>query len=305
MSLATSASTWASGSGHVRHQTISIIVENRTGVLARISALFARRGFNIISLAVAPSDDEAFSRITIVVDLEEISVEQLTKQLFKLVNVVKITEMTPGEAIERELVLLSCGVPRPAARAVAGRGRGPGTHLRGDRSGRGPRGATVMLAGQPADAGRFRGAAKALRDHRYPTNRPGGVAKAGAAPGPPSHQPPLEGRARRRSPGCHIRSLLMERWFVLRQPTSRLTERHIKWPIFTMRMTPTRPSSRPGKSRSSATVPRAMPMPSICGTPGSMSGSGLRAGSGSRAKAEAAGLRVTDSATGCFRGGRR
>ena len=122
MSLATSASTWASGSGHVRHQTISIIVENRTGVLARISALFARRGFNIISLAVAPSDDEAFSRVTIVVDLEETSVEQLTKQLFKLVNVVKITEMTPGEAIERELALLSvrCAPPggpgRPGAR---------------------------------------------------------------------------------------------------------------------------------------------------------------------------------------------
>ena len=92
------------------------------------------RGFNIISLAVAPTDDDAFSRVTIVVDLEETSVEQLTKQLFKLVNVVKITEMTPGEAIERELALLSRAL-RPARRPrpVARRGRGPGAHLRGDR----------------------------------------------------------------------------------------------------------------------------------------------------------------------------
>ena len=78
-----------------------MLVENRSGVLARVSGLFARRGFNIISLAVAPSDDERFSRITIVIDVEETSVEQITKQLFKLVNVVKITELHPDDAIER------------------------------------------------------------------------------------------------------------------------------------------------------------------------------------------------------------
>jgi acetolactate synthase-1/3 small subunit len=113
MSLSNTGSNWSSGRGHVQHQTISIFVENRAGVLARVSALFARRGFNIISLAVAPTDDEAFSRITIVVDLEETSVEQLTKQLFKLVNVVKITELAPGEAVERELALVSvrCAPP--------------------------------------------------------------------------------------------------------------------------------------------------------------------------------------------------
>ncbi len=120
MSVASPVTTWVSGSGRLHHQTISIIVENRAGVLARIAALFARRGFNIISLAVAPTDDDAFSRVTIVVDLEETSVEQLTKQLFKLVNVVKITELTPGEAIERELALLSVrcappGAPGPSA----------------------------------------------------------------------------------------------------------------------------------------------------------------------------------------------
>ena len=87
------------------HQTLSVLVENRSGVLARVSGLFARRGFNIISLAVAPSDDERFSRITIVIDVEETSVEQITKQLFKLVNVVKITELHPSDAVERELLL--------------------------------------------------------------------------------------------------------------------------------------------------------------------------------------------------------
>ncbi|MCU1485600.1 MAG: ilvN [Actinomycetia bacterium] len=88
-----------------RHHTLSVLVENKAGVLARVSSLFARRGFNIFSLAVAPTDDERFSRITIVVDVESNSVEQITKQLFKLIHVVKISELHPAEAVERELVL--------------------------------------------------------------------------------------------------------------------------------------------------------------------------------------------------------
>lgn len=92
------------------HQTLSVLVENKSGVLARVSSLFARRGFNIISLAVAPSDDVRFSRINLVVDVEETSVEQITKQLFKLVNVVKITELHPSEAVERELLMLTVAV---------------------------------------------------------------------------------------------------------------------------------------------------------------------------------------------------
>ncbi|MGI8491197.1 MAG: acetolactate synthase small subunit [Acidimicrobiales bacterium] len=94
-----------SGRGKAPHQTLSVLVENRSGVLARVSGLFARRGFNIISLAVAPTDDERFSRITIVVNVEEHSVEQITKQLFKLINVIKISELSPEEANERELLL--------------------------------------------------------------------------------------------------------------------------------------------------------------------------------------------------------
>ena len=87
------------------HHTLVVTVENKAGVLARVAGLFARRGYNISSLAVAPTDDERFSRITIVVDAESSPIEQITKQLFKLVNVVKISELAPSEAVERELLL--------------------------------------------------------------------------------------------------------------------------------------------------------------------------------------------------------
>jgi acetolactate synthase-1/3 small subunit len=87
------------------HHILSVLVENRPGVLARVASLFARRGYNIFSLAVAPSEDERFSRLTIVVDLESAPLEQITKQLFKLVNVVKIFELDPRESVERELML--------------------------------------------------------------------------------------------------------------------------------------------------------------------------------------------------------
>ncbi|MDQ1364031.1 MAG: acetolactate synthase small subunit, partial [Acidimicrobiaceae bacterium] len=89
------------------HHTLSVLVENKFGVLARVSGMFARRGYNIFSLAVAPTDDERFSRITIVIDAEQTSVEQMVKQLFKLINVVKITELGPAESVERELLLLT------------------------------------------------------------------------------------------------------------------------------------------------------------------------------------------------------
>jgi len=80
-------------------------------VLARVAGLFARRGFNIFSLAVAPTDDERFSRITIVVDVESATVEQITKQLFKLIHVVKISELHPAESVERELLLATVKAP--------------------------------------------------------------------------------------------------------------------------------------------------------------------------------------------------
>jgi len=89
------------------HHILSVLVENKAGVLARVSGLFARRGFNIYSLAVAPTDDERFSRITIVVDVESHPLEQVTKQLFKLINVVKISELDPLDAVEREMMLIT------------------------------------------------------------------------------------------------------------------------------------------------------------------------------------------------------
>ena len=93
-----------------RKHILSILVENKPGVLTRITGLFARRGFNIISLAVAPTDDDRFSRVNLVIDAEETSVEQITKQLFKLVNVVKITELHPADAVERELLMVTVAV---------------------------------------------------------------------------------------------------------------------------------------------------------------------------------------------------
>jgi acetolactate synthase-1/3 small subunit len=87
------------------HHILSVLVENKAGVLARVSSLFARRGYNIFSLAVAPTDDERFSRITIVVDVESNTLEQITKQLFKLINVVKISELHPDNSVVRELMM--------------------------------------------------------------------------------------------------------------------------------------------------------------------------------------------------------
>ncbi len=90
---------------HDNAVTLSVLVENKAGVLARVSGLFARRGYNIISLAVAPTEDEAFSRITIVYDARSATVEQVVKQLFKLINVIRIDELEEKQAIERELLL--------------------------------------------------------------------------------------------------------------------------------------------------------------------------------------------------------
>ena len=92
-------------SPEIGHHILSVLVENRPGVLARVASLFARRGYNIYSLAVAPTEDDRFSRFTIVVDLESAPLEQITKQLFKLIDVIKISELDPRGSVERELLL--------------------------------------------------------------------------------------------------------------------------------------------------------------------------------------------------------
>jgi acetolactate synthase I/III small subunit len=88
-----------------RH-TLSVLVENKPGVLARIAGLFSRRGFNIDSLAVGPTEYPEISRMTIVVNVEDSPLEQVTKQLNKLVNVLKIVELDPVSSVQRELVLI-------------------------------------------------------------------------------------------------------------------------------------------------------------------------------------------------------
>jgi acetolactate synthase I/III small subunit len=88
-----------------RH-TLSVLVENKPGVLARVAALFSRRGFNIDSLAVGPTEHADVSRMTIVVNVEDLPLEQVIKQLNKLVNVIKIVELEPTLSVQRELVML-------------------------------------------------------------------------------------------------------------------------------------------------------------------------------------------------------
>jgi len=131
--------------GAVRHHILTVTVENKSGVLARVAGLFSRRGFNIFSLAVAPTDDERFSRITIVVDVESAPLEQIIRQLDKLVNVVAISELSPEEATERELLLTT--VQAGAAE------RGQVIQLVGVFEGRivdvGRESITIMLAGAP------------------------------------------------------------------------------------------------------------------------------------------------------------
>ncbi len=88
-----------------RH-TLSVLVENKPGVLARVSALFSRRNFNIHSLAVGPTENPEVSRMTIVIAVEGRPLEQVTKQLNKLINVLKIVELAPDATVQRELLLI-------------------------------------------------------------------------------------------------------------------------------------------------------------------------------------------------------
>jgi acetolactate synthase-1/3 small subunit len=88
-----------------RH-TLAVLVENKPGVLARVSGLFSRRGFNIDSLAVGPTENSEVSRMTIVVNVDDIPLEQVTKQLNKLINVIKIVELDPDQSVQREIILI-------------------------------------------------------------------------------------------------------------------------------------------------------------------------------------------------------
>ncbi len=129
-----------------RHHILSVLVENKAGVLDRVAGLFSRRGFNIYSLAVAPTDeDERFSRITIVVDVESAPLDQVVQQLDKLINVVSISQLAPSEAIERELLLATVAVgptERSQVIQLVGVFGGEVVNVGRDQL-------TVMLAGRP------------------------------------------------------------------------------------------------------------------------------------------------------------
>jgi acetolactate synthase I/III small subunit len=90
----------------VSKHTLSVLVEDKPGVLARIAGLFSRRGFNIDSLAVGPTEHPEISRMTVVVDVEDLPLEQVTKQLNKLVEVIKVVELDPSASVQRELMLV-------------------------------------------------------------------------------------------------------------------------------------------------------------------------------------------------------
>lgn len=97
---------------------LSLLVEDKPGLLTRVAGLFARRGFNIESLAVGHSEIEGLSRITVVVDVEDLPLEQVTKQLNKLVNVLKIVELDPAQSVQREHLLIKVRVDNTTRSAV-------------------------------------------------------------------------------------------------------------------------------------------------------------------------------------------
>lgn len=143
----------SAGAAVDRHHILTVLVENKAGVLARVAGLFSRRGYNIFSLAVAPTEDDRFSRITIVVDVESAPLEQVINQLDKLVNVVAISELAAASAVQRELLLATVAAA-PAERSqviqLVGVFGGEVVDVGADRL-------TVMLAGPPDKLDGFEG----------------------------------------------------------------------------------------------------------------------------------------------------
>ncbi len=157
--------------------TISVLVEDRPGVLTRVAGLFAARGFNIDSLAVGPTEKPGMSRMTIVVTVDKKPLEQITKQLNKLINVIKILEHEPADTVERELMLVKVRAEGEARARVLEfcqvfrvrvvRRHAPDAHDRGDR-----------LAGQALRAAR---APRRLRDRGARPHGPDRARRAATA----------------------------------------------------------------------------------------------------------------------------
>lgn len=131
--------------------TLSVLVEDKPGALARISSLFARRGFNIESLAVGPTERPGVSRITLRVDCSQHSIEQVEKQIHKLVNVLRVSELVPGEAVERELLLIKVAAPPDRRGELLALGEVFGARV----ADLGPDAIVFELAGGPEELGSF------------------------------------------------------------------------------------------------------------------------------------------------------
>ena len=165
----------------VQHHILSVLVENKFGVLTRVSGMFARRGFNIVSLAVSPTEDERFSRMTIVVDAASAPLEQVTKQLNKLIPVIKIVELSAADAVERELMLVTVKATAEARSQI--------TELAAIFEAKiddvGYDAITIMVAGAPEQARRDERPAPAVRHRRAAAHGPHRAAQARPPPGPP------------------------------------------------------------------------------------------------------------------------
>ena len=176
--------------------TLSVLVENKPGVLARVAGLFSRRGFNIESLAVGPTEHEEISRITILVSVEGAALEQVTKQLNKLVNVLKIVELEEGQAVERELLLVKVGVDEESRPDVLRIVEKYDAKVGDD----GPDATTVEVSGDPATLDAM---LEALRAVRHPRDGPvrRGRTRPRAAVHDAAPSAPPDSPARRRNPG--------------------------------------------------------------------------------------------------------
>ena len=139
-------------SGEIHHHVLSVLVENKAGVLHRVAGLFSRRGFNIYSLAVAPTDpSHKFSRITIVVDAASAPLEQIVNQLDKLINVVEIDHVNERQVVERELFLATISVSAEEQTAAITLCSNVGAQVVDARAGE----MTVMLADHPDSINAF------------------------------------------------------------------------------------------------------------------------------------------------------
>ena len=232
-----------------QHHILSVLVENKFGVLSRVAGLFARRGFNIVSLAVSPTEDERFSRMTIVVDAESAPLEQITKQLNKLIPVIKIAELRADQAVERELMLVTVKATAEARSQI--------TELASIFQARiddvGHDAMTIQVAGTPEKLDAMTDLLTAVRHRRAPAHR--------AHRAPEARPPARQARVRCKEPLSRLTDASCT-CALLTQPTISSLIRREHGDIAclqpsTTTPTPTSRCSRAARSPCSATARRA------------------------------------------------